>query len=63
MDHKLEYQRLKCEAEKAFNDWSVSQQPMDWEWFMQCEMAAANYAHKHEKEIWDECGDYSISIE
>ena len=63
MDHKIEYERLKGEAEKAFNDWSVSQQPMDWEWFMHCEMAAANYAHEHEEEIWDERGDNCIPVE
>lgn len=53
-EHKLKYQALKGDAEKAFNDWSVTQSPMDWEWFMHCEMAAANYAYEHEEEIWDD---------
>ena len=53
MDIKLEYQRLKSESEKAFNDWSVSQAPEDWEWFMHCELKAADFAHKNENEIWD----------
>ena len=63
MDHKLEYQRLKSEADKAYNDWSVSQQPMDWEWFMHCEHAVSDYAFKHEGEIWDDRGYHSISVE
>ena len=63
MDHKLKYQQLKAEADKAYQAWSVSQEPMDWEWFMQCEHAVSDYAYTWEKEIWDERGHNSISVE
>jgi len=63
MDYKQEYQRLKQEAENAYNQWSATQNAEDWEWFMQLETRAAGFAHDNEREIWDDCGDYSISIE
>lgn len=63
MDHKVKYKGLLVEAENAYNQWSVSQAPEDWEWFMHCEMQAADYAYKFEEEIFDECGDNSIPIE
>ena len=61
--YEMEYQRLKQEADNAQNMYQITQSAMDWEYFMQCEHRVADYAFKHEKEIWDECGDHSIPNE
>jgi len=61
--HKQEYERLKIKADQAEQMYHQTQSAIDWEWFMHCEHEVSCYAYEHEKEIWDDCKDNSISIE
>ena len=45
------YLNLKKNAELAQSMYDSTQSVMDWEWFMTCEKAAAEYAYIHEEEI------------
>ena len=53
-NRKEMYARLKADADRAFEIWQLNQTPMDWDWFMICEQMVADYALKHEEEIFDD---------
>ena len=47
----LEYQKLKQDADNAYNMYSQTQSAMDWEWFKQCESRVAEFAYINEDNI------------
>ena len=48
------YKILKQQADLAYEIAQETNNVLDWEWFLMEEENVADYALKHEKEIWDE---------